>query len=263
MPNNLNNKIFIKIAIEYNFVDIINYIDFDIDFELFEIIWFRKVNIKNDRLKNIIINKDEFINLILNSNTNKLIKSIELFYPNNFNNSNLDILIDKIIVGYTISDKEQFKHNLFYLRNKNKEIFYDLNLKLLTDKYMFLGIETINRILTDKEMTNKVLKLNECELKLFSLCISYLYSIDLGINVNDILYKILNNLNSYKFSSLSKSIVNNFVNLDALIDRINVGKTNGKHIFYLDNLINILCIHNNIYKIDNMEYVNKLLDKKK
>ena len=263
LPNNLNNKIFIKIAIEYNFVDIINYIDFDIDFELFEIIWFRKVNIKNDRLKNIIINKDEFINLILNSNTNKLIKSIELFYPNNFNNSNLDILIDKIIVGYTISDKEQFKHNLFYLRNKNKEIFYDLNLKLLTDKYMFLGIETINRILADKEMTNKVLKLNECELKLFSLCISYLYSIDLGINVNDILYKILNNLNSYKFSSLSKSIVNNFVNLDALIDRINDGKTNGEHIFYLDNLINILCIHNNIYKIDNMEDVNKLLDKKK
>ena len=264
LPDNLNNKKFIMSAIENNYVDIINYANFDIDEELFLKVWTKDLNIPllNENIKLKIINNNQLFDIVLNSNEKKLIKSISLFYPNNINNNNSDLLLDKLSKSYKISDRDLFKKNLSYLYSKNKEIFYDLNLTILTDKYLFLGIETINRIIPDSIVTFNVTRLDEYCLKIFNLCISYLYSIDLNININDILYKILSNLNTNAFYDMSKNIVKDFVNLDSLIEKINSGKTNGNHIAYLDNLINILCIPNNIYGIENVEDINNLKDKK-
>lgn len=264
LPKNLNNKEFILLAVKYNYVDIINFIDFDIDIELFEQIWTKNLNITmlNENIKNKIINDNELFNIVLKSDSAKLIKSISLFYPNYVSNKNIDLLLDKVLIGYKISDKNLFKNNLAYLYSKNKEIFYDLNIEILTDKYLFLGIETINRIIPDKSILNNVLRLDTNSLKIFNLCINYLYSIDVDVNINDILYKILSNLTIGKFDNMCSNILNGFVNFDELVNNISNGKTKGNNVKYIDNLISVLCIKNNMYGIESIEDVNKLLEKK-
>jgi len=265
LPANLNNKKFIMIAVDNNIVDIVNYIDFKLDRDLFEKIWTKNITIPllKENIKEQIINDDVLFDIVLKSTKQKKLTSISLFYPKNVSHKKLDILLDQVLIGYKISNRDLFKYNVSYLFSKNKELFYDLNLQILTDKFLFLGIETINRIIPDKGLLFKVTRLSENKLKIFNLCINYLYSLNLDINVNDILYKVVSSLDSDKFNNMCKSINENFKRMDVLIDTFKQGKTKGRNIPFLDNLINILYMENNNYDIKSFIDVHHFIDKKK
>lgn len=264
LPVNLNNKKFIMIAIDNNVVDIVNYVDFKLDRELFEKIWTKNITIPllKDNIKEQIINNEELFDIILKSTKQKKLCSISLFYPKNVSHKNLNILLDQVLIGYKISNRDLFVYNLSYLFAKNKELFYNLNLEILTDKFLFLGIETINRIIPDKGLLFKVTRLNENKLKIFNICINYLYSLNLDINVNDILYKVVSSLDSGNFNNMCKSINENFKRMDVLINTLKEGTTKGRNIAFLDNLINILYMENNHYNIESFIDINHFIDKK-
>ena len=266
LPDNLNNYVFISNAISMGIPDIINKANFDIDLNLFKSVISRGINLYylRDNLKANIVNNDELFNYMINNSSNfKLVNALDIFIPKYIESEKLDTLIDKISKGCYISDKKKLKDNLIYLQSKNKEVFINLDIAILSDKYSFLGIETINRIIPDKSVVRKLLEIrNDNKLKIFKLCITYLYSIDISINVNDILSRILDNLYENKYNDMCNNIIDKCTNIDNFIDVIAKGKTKGNNIEFINNLVNVLLVSNNIYNITSISDLKNIYSKK-
>lgn len=258
------NENYIKFAITHNQPNAINYLTCSLTYELFELAIQNGLSMYaiSDTLKGHILSNDTFFNTTINKidDANKLAPLLELFYPLDnldINRQNkLEQLLNVIANKIHVIDSERLKNNLAYLYGKNKELFCNLNIEILRDELSFLGIETINRIVADPDMQSMIIKTlkdnnYKNKLKLFKLTITYLYNLDtefIKININDILYNIINNgINSYDFSKLFND---EWKNIDRLISEIEDGNLKGKRLGKIENLIMLLYSGINKYKIN-------------
>ncbi len=155
----------------------------------------------------IIINDQKLIDVILIfidacsfGDVRRLNYLLDAFFPRSILNSvteaNLDYVLDYISVKYhkDFGNRALLKYKLQYLKNKNEDVFDTLLIELLTDKYSFLGIETINCMMTDSWVRHKILMLqnnNFHELKVLEIIMS-IYA-DTSVDMNNLIYLLLNN----------------------------------------------------------------------
>ena len=169
------------------------------------------------------------------------------FFPrdilNNTTEENLDYVLNYIRTKYQkdFGNMQLLKYKLQYLKSKNKDIFNYLEIELLTSQYSFLGIETLNCMLTDSWICRQVLELkNEHHNKLDILEIILCIYNDTSLSIKELIYLLLEyGLNSGSYDFL-------FDDIDYL-HKVNFSTQ--KEI--IDNLVSVLInLPYNDYKIE-------------
>ncbi len=195
------------------------------------------------KLWNIIINDRNLIDAIFESTTDhnyfrnlkRLNSMMNAFFPrdilNNTTEENLDYVLNYIRTKYQkdFGNMQLLKYKLQYLKSKNKDIFHYLEIDLLTSQYSFLGIETLNCMLTDSWICRQLLELkNEHHNKLDILEIILCIYDETSLSIKELIYLLLEyglNSGSYDFLfddidylhkvnfSTQKEIINNLVSV--------------------------------------------------
>lgn len=269
LPPALNNYCFVNKIIDHNCLGVLHFIGFEIDVNLLNKAIDRGLSIclLNNNIKSQIINNEELFQKIIEiKNVNKIVSILEIFLlTNSFDNSKVDIVFNLIKKEVEIDSKKIFLNNIKYLYNHNKELFINLDVNILAKKYSFLDIETLNRIIPDPNIVAKILRINDkSKLLIFNLLVNYLYSLDLDINVNDLLYKIVNNLSNVNFNIMCDNLVKEWKNIDVFVKLLQENKFNKKHIIKLDNLITTILLNKNVYQIEtNSDLDHNIYMKKK
>ena len=198
----------------------------------------------NEKFLNYII-KLTTIPFLLNDNSKLLKKCIEYekyyliikgFKKEAYSKECIDLLSKKLNIS---CDEMQYK--IDYLFNKNNEILSTLDLRLLGKQYNVFDIEFIEKIGNYQAIQEKILKLNETQLLVFSK-----------------VSKLLTN-NDYDLSYIIEIILDNLVlygdlQYDKLINSSNENKLTDEQ---LRNFVYVLKRKNNIYKITD---ANQLTD---
>lgn len=173
------------------------------------------------KLWNIIINDRKLIDVILNSISScnchrdlyRLNYMLDAFFPrdilNNTTEENLDYVLNYISIKYSknFGNISLLKYKLQYLKSKNKDIFKELKIDLLCDKFSFLGIETLNCMLTDSWICNQVLELKNSHHSLDILEIILCVYDDISLSIKELIYMLLNNgLGTGSYETLFENI---------------------------------------------------------